>query len=244
MSVQTTSNLSNSIRTQYVETYDMWVYGQRLYDQFAIPIPGISPEQAIKGSTVSIPFISSMSPGLTALSQTADVTPQILRDAVATVTPTSRGDALQWNEQLDIQAYTDYANARIKRIAEAQQESVEFLAIDTLLAGTWVQRATARASLDAGTAGHRATDAEFRKAHAMLLNLKAPGFIDSNGEANTWGAVMHPYLFHDISESGNVNDIGLYQDMGIHLNWELGQGWPVPPGGFALRESVRLGWLG
>lgn len=34
---------------------------------------------------------------------------------------------------------------------------------------------------------------------------------------------MHPYVFHDISESGNVDAIGLYQDRGIHLNFELGQ---------------------
>jgi hypothetical protein len=34
---------------------------------------------------------------------------------------------------------------------------------------------------------------------------------------------MHPYLFHDISESGNVDAIGTYQDKGIHLNFELGQ---------------------
>jgi len=34
---------------------------------------------------------------------------------------------------------------------------------------------------------------------------------------------MHPYVFHDISESGNVDAIGLYQDKGIHLNFELGQ---------------------
>lgn len=222
MSIQTTSNLSNSIRTQYTEQYIMAAYGQRLYDQFAIPVPGISMDQAIRGSAVQFEFISEMTPGTTALSQTADVTPQILRDAVATVTPTSRGEALQWHEQLDIQAFTDYAQARIKRIGENQQESVEFLAIDTLLAGTWVQRAAARASLDAGTAGNRCTDAEFRKAHGMMLTLKVPGFIDANGEASTWGAVMHPYVFHDISESGNVNDIGLYQDRGIHLNFELG----------------------
>lgn len=221
MSVQTTSNLTNSIRTQYTDQYLMSAYQQRLYDQFCIPVPGISMDQAIRGSAVQYEFISEMTPGTTALSQTADVTPQILRDAVATVTPTSRGEALQWSEQLDIQVFTDYAQARIKRIAENMQESVEFLAIDTLLAGTFVQRAIARASLDAGTAGHRCSDNEFAKAHGMMLTLKVPGFVNANGEANTWGAAMHPYVYHDVMESGNVDSIGLYQDMGIHLNYEL-----------------------
>ena len=34
---------------------------------------------------------------------------------------------------------------------------------------------------------------------------------------------MDPYVFHDIREGGNVDSIGLYQDKGIHLNFELGQ---------------------
>jgi hypothetical protein len=34
---------------------------------------------------------------------------------------------------------------------------------------------------------------------------------------------MHPKVFHDISESGNVDAIGTYQEKGIHLNFELAQ---------------------
>jgi hypothetical protein len=53
--------------------------------------------------------------------------------------------------------------------------------------------------------------------------MKVPGFINDMGEANVWAAIMHPYAFHDISESGNVDAIGTYQDKGIHLNFELAQ---------------------
>ena len=56
-----------------------------------------------------------------------------------------------------------------------------------------------------------------------MLNQRVPGFVNEAGEANVFSAIMHPYLFHDISESGNVDAIGTYQDKGIHLNWELGQ---------------------
>jgi hypothetical protein len=56
-----------------------------------------------------------------------------------------------------------------------------------------------------------------------MLSLKVPGFINDQMEANVWAAIMHPYAFHDISESGNVDAIGTYQDKGIHLNFELGQ---------------------
>jgi len=223
MTIQTTSNLTNSIRTQYVADYYDKAFGQRLYDQLAIPIPGISPQDAIRGSSVQVDYLSSMTPGTSAISQVADMTPQILYDATASATPTSRGEALQWAENLDIQVYTDYAKKRIKKLAENALESIEILAIDAALQGTWVERAAARASLDAGTASHRASDSVFRKMHARMLSLKIPGFMNDMGEANVWSAIMHPYVFHDISESGNVDAIGTYQEKGIHLNFELGQ---------------------
>jgi hypothetical protein len=223
MTIQTTSNLTNSIRTQYVADYYDKAFGQRLYDQLAIPIPGISPQDAIRGSSVQVDYLSSMTPGTSTISQVADLTPQILYDATASATPTSRAEALQWSENLDIQVYTDYAKKRIKKLAENALESIEILAIAAALQGTWVERAAARASLDAGTAAHRASDSVFRKMHARMLSLKIPGFMNDMGEANVWSAIMHPYVFHDISESGNVDAIGTYQDKGIHLNFELGQ---------------------
>jgi len=223
MTVQTTSNLSNSLRTQYVADYLDRIYGQRLYDQLASPIPGISPEQAIQGATVQVDYLSSMALGTSTISQTADMTPQILYDATASSSVTSRGEALQWSENLDIQVYTDYAMRRIAKLADNAVESIEVLANAAATQGTFVERAAARASLDAGTASHRASDSIFRKMHARMLSLKVPGFINDQMEANVFAAIMHPYVFHDISESGNVDAIGTYQDMGIHLNFELAQ---------------------
>jgi hypothetical protein len=56
-----------------------------------------------------------------------------------------------------------------------------------------------------------------------MLTQRIPGFINDSGEANVWAAIMHPYAFHDISESGNIDAIGTYQDKGIHMNFELAQ---------------------
>jgi hypothetical protein len=221
MTVQTTSNLSNSIRTQYIADYLDRIYGQRLYDQIAAPIGGISPEQAIQGSTVQVDYLSSMALGTSTISQTADMTPQILYDTTASTSVTSRGEALQWSENLDIQVYTDYAMRRIAKIADNALESIEVIANAAATQGTFVERAAARASLDAGTASHRASDAFFRKMHGQMLAQKVPGFINEQGEANVWAAIMHPKVFHDISESGNVDAIGTYQEKGIHLNFEL-----------------------
>ena len=223
MAVQQTTNLSNSIRTQYVADYLDRVYGMRLYDQLASPIGGISPEQAIQGATVQVDYLSGMALGTSVISQTADMTPQILYDAVASTSVTSRGEALQWSENLDIQVYTDYAARRIAKLADNAVESIEVIASAAATQGTFVERAAARASLDAGTASHRASDAFFRKMHARLLAQKVPGFINEQGEANVWAAIMTPFVFHDISESGNVDAIGTYQDKGIHLNFELAQ---------------------
>ena len=223
MAVQGTSNLTNSIRTQYVADYLDRIYGQRLYDQIASPVGGISPEQAIQGATVQVDYLSSMSLVSAVISQTADMTPSILYDGTASTSVTSRGAALQWSENLDIQVYTDYAMRRVSKLADNAVESIEVLANAAAVQGTWVERAAARASLDAGTASHRASDSVFRKMHGQMLSLKVPCFANENGEANTWAAIMHPFAFHDISESGNVDAIGTYQDKGIHLNFELGQ---------------------
>jgi hypothetical protein len=223
MTVQTTSDLTNSIRTQYVADYLDRIYGQRFYDQIASPLGDISPEQAIQGATVQVDFLSSMSLVSAIISETADMTPSVLFDATASTSVTSRGGALQWSEKLDIQVYTNYAERRIAKIADQAAESIETIASFAATTGTFIDRAATRANLDAGTASHRASDSIFRKQHGLMLKLRIPGFINDMGEANTWAALMDPYPFHDICESGNVDMIGTYQDKGIHLNFELAQ---------------------
>jgi hypothetical protein len=48
--------------------------------------------------------------------------------------------------------------------------------------------------------------------------------MDKDGKATgVYAAIMHDYLFHDISESGNVNAIGIMNKPEIHLNHELGE---------------------
>ena len=228
MALATTSTgITNSIRTQYIAKYLETIAWQRVYDQIAVPYTafsdGLSMDELMSGSSIQINFLSGMQPGTTAISELTDVTPQLLRDATASVTPTSRGEALQWSENLDIQVYTDYADKRLGRIGENSVESIDLLAQAVATKGSWVERATARASLDAGTASHRGSDSIFRKYHAKMMSLKVPGFVNEDGSANTWAAIMHPYVFHDISESGNVDNIGTYQQAGIHLNFEIGQ---------------------
>lgn len=227
MAIQTSSSLTNSVRAQYIAKYLERAYEARLYDQFAVPYTafsaGLSMDELMRSSSINIPFLSAMTPGTTAISQTADVTPQTLRDAIANVTHTSRGEALQWSEAADLYTYTNYGEGRFKELGENQALSVDLLAQAAALQGTFVYRATARASLDAGTSGHRASDALFSRMQGYLQDLRVPSFITPDGGSQVWMALMHPYPFHDIRESGNVDSIGLYQDKGLHLNYELGQ---------------------
>ena len=227
MAIQTTSNLSNSVTTVYKSKYLDGVHNRKLYDQIAVPYTelgadGKSMAELFKGTTIYVPFLSDMVPGTTAISQSADVTPQILTDATASVTTTSIGEATQFSELLSLQAYTDYTAKAYEKVGQSLMESLDILAYKAALAANWVERAAARASLDAGTVSHRASDSIFRKYDGLLQSLEVPGYVGEDGQM-AWAAIMHPYVFHDIQESGNVNAIGVYQDKGISLNWELGQ---------------------
>jgi len=152
----------------------------RLYDQIAVPYTelgsdGKSMDELMRGSSVVVPFIGDMEPGTAAISQTADVTPQTVRDTTASVTPTSLGEALMWSENLTIQTYTDYVGAAYQKIGKNAMESIAIKARNAALQGSWVERAAVRSSLDAGTASHRASDSIFRKYDGLFQTLQIPG---------------------------------------------------------------------
>jgi N4-gp56 family major capsid protein len=224
MSIETTSTLSNAVRTRYLASYLKAAKRVRLYDQLAAPLSalGADLERARgMGTTYTVNFLSGMTPGTTAISESADIVPQILRDATATITPTSRAEALQWSEGLELKAYTNYAEERFTKLGENMMETVDNLALAAALQGSLVSRYAARASLDAGTANHRWTDDALWKAASQVKALKCPPFM-VNGR-QMWLAIAHPDLFYDLLNGGDVNSVALYQDKEIILNGELGQ---------------------
>ena len=219
MAIQTT--LTNSIRTRYSSIYLEAAMLSRLYDQLAQPVEKQGVETAARlGTTVQVEFLSDMLPGTTAISTTADVSPQTLRDATATISPTSRGEALELAEVVDLNVFTNYAASRMKIIGKNQMESVEVLARDTALQGSLAFRPAARASLDAGTTTHRLTDSQMLKAANRLKVLKAPPFI-GNGK-NQYMAIMHPDAYLDLLAGGNIVNALIYQDKETLFNQELG----------------------
>ena len=115
MAIQTTANLSNAIRTKYGNVYIEAAMFNRVYDMFAAPVgrEGVE-DDAFLGNSVQVNFLSDMPPGTSTISEISDVVPSTLRDATATISPTSRWGALSWAEALDLKAYTNYGEGTLQ----------------------------------------------------------------------------------------------------------------------------------
>ena len=225
MTIQTTGNLSNSVRARYLSDYMKAARMVRLYDQFASPVGKSQAEfnRLAHGSSMIVPFISDMAPTTSDISETVDIVPQALRDATATITPVSRADGIQWSQELDLRSYTDYGAARFRAVARGLMESVEIVARQATLQGNNSISTVARASLDAGTATHNLTDDAMSEAEVLLNTLMTPGFVDPGfNNVPNWIALMAPAPYHDVRTSGNVVSIAQYQKAQIILNHELG----------------------
>lgn len=223
MAIQNTSNLSNAITTRYTQKYQSGAMVKRLYDQLAIPVSAPKFDLESRrgmGSTYTFNFLSEMTPGSTAISETVDIDPQILRDATSTITPTSRGEALQWSRLVDLEAYTDYRAKRAEILGMNAMETIDNLAKGVALQGNLVVRGAARAALDAGTAGHLWSSDAILSASALVQSLRCPPFME-NGRAQ-YIAIAHPDIYFDLLTSGDVNSVALYQDKEILFNYELG----------------------
>lgn len=220
MAVQITTNLSNSVRTQYEAKYKMAAMAARLYDQIATPV-GSNMSELEKGSAVQVEFLAGLPPVVSTISQLTDITPRTTTDAVATVTPSSRGDAIQWSEALDIQAFTDYGAKRHALIGDQMIRSVDLMASDAGYKGTFTKSPVARASLDAGTSTHRLTSAAFVLANSLLVSMQVPMFETTRGARGV--AFMHPFAYQDLITASPVLDVAKYTNPGILFNYELGE---------------------
>ena len=225
MAIQTSSNLSNAVTTRYTTRYQRAAELVRLYDQLASPVGAPQFELETRrglGSTYTFNFVSDMTPGTSTISETADITPQVLRDATSTITPTSRAEAMKWSQLIDLSAYTDYVAARMEVLGRNMMETVDNQAKAAALQGSLVVRGAARASLDAGTATHNWTEAAIWTAVSTAESLKMPNFTDGKGRKMLL-AIAHPDAYYDLFHGGNVVSAAIYQDKGILFNGELGE---------------------
>src|SRR3990167_2134007 len=89
MAIHKTTTLTYETHAEYHESYIREALFNRFYDQYALPFPG-NMADLMKGSSVNYTFLSDMNPGTTAISESADVTPQTLRDATASITSSTQ----------------------------------------------------------------------------------------------------------------------------------------------------------
>lgn len=222
MAIQTTSNLSSAVRAQYLADYIQEAEMKRLYSMYASWM-NRSQADIERGSSIVLNFLSDMTPETSAISETLDITPQVLRDSTASVTPTSRAGAVKWSETLELRHYTNLGAETFRKLARGLMESVELVFLNAALQGGFRLPGTARASLDAGTAGDNLTSGKFLAAGTMLDTMKVPAYVD-NGGRNMFFASAHPEAFADlISVASNLVSTGLYQKQEIITKWELGE---------------------
>jgi len=231
MAVTQTSTLSNARRIQYKPDYIRSGRRGRVYDQFATPISKDSPASAgaeamaqlSQGGTVRVNYLSDMQIGTTSLSETSDIVPQTLVDAVIDVTVDMYGEAIQSSEKMLIENYTNLGREHIFKVGMNAMESIDNLSLEAGLQGSLLQRvAASRVLTDAGTAGHRLLDDTVWWLTARLAGFNVPQLMDPS-IGGAWMALTDAFCIHDVSTAGDLVNVAQYQKGAILLNQELGK---------------------
>ena len=222
MAIETTGTLTNSLISRYRERYEENVARTIAYDQLAMPwaTDKANLQRLVDANFV---FASEMDPATSTIDETADVSPETIKDATASVTPTSRWGALQASEKLMLTNYPGYGSKRMEIVSNNAAEGIDLLAQAPALQGGVVIRQAVRASLDAGTANNRLDEGEIAKIEMQMSAMKTPQFPGIGGGASGgWTAITPPEAYYDLLSGGNVVSISQYQDKQIILNRELG----------------------
>lgn len=215
--------LNDSVHARWTDAYEQSFWLTRLYDQLSSNPIGKPMSELGRGSSVNFTFIGHMEPGTAAISEVSDITQQAVQDATASVTPTSRGEGLQASETLFLREAMGFPEKWPKLLGENAAISVDKLASDAALAGTFVRRAAARASLDAGTTSHRLSENTFVEAAAQIQDMRVPMFLGPDGTLSQLACILTPMAYHDLrlEASSDIVTVGQQQQAGIILNWEL-----------------------
>lgn len=215
-----TSTLSNSFKQQYISDYQEAAMISRFYDQFASPV-GKDMSELKRSTAINVPFLSSLPPATTAISEDTDITPVVFKDATAQITPTSRANAVIVSEKLLNTTYTDFNSSYYKKLGENMMSSIDLLSMAAAISGGFVKSPAARSSLDAGTTTHRLTRSQFSQANVMLTGFKVPMWMTPRGRR--WIAALHPFAYQDLMNDTVLLAVGEYQKPEMVLNYELGE---------------------
>lgn len=228
MANNTTTLLSDSIVTKYKAEYTLGAMAATVYDQFATPI-GADMSNLARGSSVTVPFLSTLAPSTQTISETADIATVSFRDATVTVSPTSRGNSIVISELFDLQNYLNGTSKMTGQMGQNAAESIDLVAM-AIMVGNGINRSvqTTRSSVDAGTAAHRLNSDTFFDASTLARSLQIPQYVTPTGPKRM--ALVHPMQYRDLFASGSlIQAVGAYQDKGMVLNNEIGtlDGWAI-----------------
>lgn len=124
MTIETTSTLASSLISRYKEQYEDSVERSIVYDQLAVPwASGTRDLQRL--SDANFIFLSEMEPAVSAISEVVDVTPEVLEESTASISPTSRFGALQASEKFMLENYAGYGKKRMDIIANNAAEGID-----------------------------------------------------------------------------------------------------------------------
>jgi N4-gp56 family major capsid protein len=232
MAITQTSTYTYDRRIQYKADYIRSGRRRRIYDQFATPISEDSPaaraaermsmRKLSQGGTIRLNYLADMNIGTTSLSEVTDITPQVLADNVIDVTSDMYGEALQISQKALIENYTGLGQEYVFKIGLNAMESIDNLALNAALNGNLVDRYVARASMDAGTTTHNATNDDFWYIQGRLQGFNVPQLQDDSiGPA--WMCLTDPYVVHDVVTTADIVNVAQYQKGAMLLNHELGK---------------------
>lgn len=225
MAVVQTGTWSNSIQGQLLTAdYIMAMRKNYIYSQAPL---AYSPPQAViaagnRASSIAIPVHFELVPAVTAISQTADVTPVTVPDAIVSVSADMYGNVVQLAQKLEITATPDVRRIAAEQIARNAAESIDYLARTQAIAApaqVLGGDATARSALSAASSTDEIRYANFVDAKVFLDGARAPKI---GGAMAGYACIVHPAVSADVLEDGTVILLAEYQKADMLLNGEIG----------------------
>lgn len=226
MAVITTTTLSDSVAALYQSAFVMAMRNRYIYSQE--PLAYVPPQGIIgagnRGSAVYIPMYHRLKPSITAISQTADVTPVTFGDNVVTITPDMYGQAVQLSQKLSLEAFSDVEKAAAENVARDAADTRDRLARAKACWGNVVKYggdATSRITLESSaTTKDELAFANWLTAVAHLTGNDQPKLSDAAGV----GAIISHQTYADQIDDGTIILVGEYS-AGAYpfiLNGEIG----------------------
>jgi N4-gp56 family major capsid protein len=215
MAYTDTSALAGLIKTAYDRYVEFALRSQPMIRSVADKRPA---QQAMPGSSVVFSIYNDLAPATASLSETTDPDAIALSDVTTVaVTLQEYGNASLVTRKLQLFSLSDVDPAVADIIAYNMADSLDRLAMNTLIQGTNVIYGGSRTSTATITATDTITAANIRRAVAKLRSNKA---VPREGSLYWTG--IHPEVSHDLRAEtgvGGWNDMHKYAETGTGNFW-------------------------